>query len=507
MSIKRQTVWSLLPLLVTATISFFTMPLYLKYLGNEMYALWGYIATLSGMFSFADLGLGVAVGRYIGVALGKNDHAAVRGYWGTGNIIILPFLILIVLGFIGGGVWLGPRWFNVTSENASLLQCCFVAGGLGLFFTYYGQYWLILSQAYLDFKFISLLRVVMTLLQILPAIVLAYFTRNPLFMIMWGAFVSLLQLGVFIHHARRHYQLGFDLRAASLAKAREMAAYIGKVFLNLIGGSFFNSIDRVVLGRFATAAEFSPYFFAGNIAMRLQSLSLSVMGPVLYNTARVAENTREAAAKIYNDTFAFVFEWYLFAASWLILWHPVLLRFWLIHTMGQEQGVETARLVGPILVPLVIACGFTSVANISHSQLASLNRLGTALIFNVVSGLLAVFGVWIGWRHAGVVGAADGLMLSRLALVAQDLLTIRLVGAAGWLAPRTWLTIGWQGMVAGAFALIYLVLPANSFWLLVPALLHGILVTIWLLRHQLRKFIAGTSALGKFHAVMPDAKP
>ena len=72
-------------MLVTAAVGFFSLPMFLNYLGTEMYALWGYITTYTLMFGFADMGLGVVVGRYVGVALGKNDLAAVRGYWGTGN--------------------------------------------------------------------------------------------------------------------------------------------------------------------------------------------------------------------------------------------------------------------------------------------------------------------------------------------------------------------------------------------------------------------------------------
>ena len=109
MSVKRQSVWSLLPLLVTAAVGFFSLPLFLRYLGNNMYALWGYIVTFNGMFGFADMGLSVAVGRYISVALGRNDQDAVRGYWGTGNLIMIPFLTLVSLAFIGLGVWLGPK--------------------------------------------------------------------------------------------------------------------------------------------------------------------------------------------------------------------------------------------------------------------------------------------------------------------------------------------------------------------------------------------------------------
>src|SRR5580693_7471042 len=106
MSIKRQTVWGMLPMLVLSVVNIFSMPLFLRWLGADMYALWFYVITFSGMFGFADMGLGVAVGRYISVALGKNDLAAVRGYWGTGNLIMLPFLALVTLVFVGFGVWL-----------------------------------------------------------------------------------------------------------------------------------------------------------------------------------------------------------------------------------------------------------------------------------------------------------------------------------------------------------------------------------------------------------------
>jgi len=321
--------------------------------------------------------------------------------------------------------------------------------------------------------------------------VLAFFTKNPLLLILWSALVSLLQLGIFVWHARRKYHLGFNLHSASLARAREMAAYTGKNFLALIIGSLFGSIDRVILGKYAPPADFSPYFFSGNIAARLQGLSVAVMGPVFSNTARVVDSGREAAAKIYNETFAFIFEWYLLAAIWISLWHPVLLRLWLNHTMGTKLGGETAALVGPLLIPLVVACCLSAMANISNAQLASLNRLGVVIGSSTAAGLLAIVGVWVGWKTAGVVGAAYGFLLSRIAFLAQDLFAIRLLKAGGWLDVRTWLKVGAQGSVGAFFALSYFEFQHDSYWLLIPATLHGGLVAAWLLRQPLRKFTSG----------------
>jgi O-antigen/teichoic acid export membrane protein len=481
MSIKRQTLWSMAPLVVISMVNIFSVPLFLHSLGSEMYALWFYVITFSGIFGFADMGLGVAVGRYIGVALGKNDHEAVRSYWGTGNLILIPFLALVALAFIGIGAGLGPKWFNVSPDNANLLRACFVAGGFGLFFAYYGQYWLILSQAHLDFKFIGLLQIGTGLLQVIPCIALAFLTQNPLVLILWSVLIGLLQLGVFVWHTRRNYNLGFNLRTASLGRAREMAVYIGKNFAGLISGSFFGSIDRVILGKFAPAADFNPYTISANLGGRLQGLGTAVMGPVFHNTNRAVGNERNTAAKIYNETFSFVFEWYLLAAIWLGLWHPALLRLWL----GEEMGMRVA----PLLTPLVVACCISAIANISGAQLASLNRLGTAIGFSTTAGVLAMAGVWIGWHVAGVIGAAYGFLFSRIPFLAQDLFTIRLLKAGGWLDIHTWLKMSAQGLVGAVFALSYLALKHDSYWLLIPAALHGGLTAAWLLRHQLRKFI------------------
>src|SRR5688572_17933219 len=100
MSLKRQTMWNVVPLVVVRVVGFFSVPLIYRCLGDQMYALWGYVDTFTGMFGFADLGLGVAVGRYVGLALGKGDQAAAREYWGTGNLIALPLLGLMALLFM-----------------------------------------------------------------------------------------------------------------------------------------------------------------------------------------------------------------------------------------------------------------------------------------------------------------------------------------------------------------------------------------------------------------------
>src|SRR5262245_5677929 len=94
MSLKRQTLYIMSPLLVVSVVNIFSVPLFYRYFGEDLFALSGYIVTFTCMFGFADLGIGSAVGRYMGVALGAGDKTAAREYWGTGNLILLPLLAL-----------------------------------------------------------------------------------------------------------------------------------------------------------------------------------------------------------------------------------------------------------------------------------------------------------------------------------------------------------------------------------------------------------------------------
>ncbi len=488
MSLKRQTIWNMAPLLVVSAVNLFSVPLFYRYLGVEMYALWLYVATFTGLFGFADLGLGVAVGRYVGVALGRGDQAAVREYWGTGNMIAIPLLAVMGLVFAALGVAFGPKLINVSQVNVGLFRACFVAGGLGLFLSFYGQFWNILLQAHLDFKFASLVRAGTALLQVIPAVALAWATGSPLWVILWSVVVGALQLGLMAWYSRKHFHLGFDLRAARWARVHEMAAYTAKTFATLVAGSALGSIDRLVMGKLASTVDFAHYTICANVGARLQSLGTSVMGPVFHNTNRgLAGGNASSTAEIYNEMFDFTFGWYLLASIWSAMWHPVLLRVWL----GQELFGQVA----PLFAPMVAAFCINALAGISGSQLCSLNRVGTSLGFTIASGLMAAGGVFVGWQLAGVVGVAYGFLFSRVVLLAQDLYTIRLIKAAGWLSARTWLGVLAQCLVAGGFALAYMIFSRHSLWLLVPAALHAGLVGGWLLRRPLRKFLADNNLI------------
>jgi O-antigen/teichoic acid export membrane protein len=381
--------------------------------------------------------------------------------------------------FIVMGVTLGPKWFNVKPDDILLLRWAFAAGGVGLFLNYYSQFWNSLSQAHLDFKFLSIVSTTISLMQILPAIFWAWLTHNPLIIIIWGVFVSLLQLSIFVWHSRSHYGLGFNLRAASLQRLREMGSFTGKIFGTQLLNSVFGSIDRLLLGRLAPRADYAHYMISVNAGMRMVALTQSAMGPVFHNTSRaVSGGGKMSAAEIYNTTFRFIFGWCLLASVWVIVWHPLLLRLWL----GADLGSQVAPVFTPIFVALVIC----AIANISTSQLAPLNRAGTTLIFTAISIPVNIGCVLTGWHLYGIRGAAYGVLFARVVELARDIYFIRLVKAGGWLAPATWLHILVQGAIGLGFYLLARWMNGPLTTLLFLAALHFTGVALWLVRSNMK---------------------
>lgn len=483
MSVKRQTLWSMTPLLAVTVLNLISIPLFYRYLGADLYALIFYITSVSGSFGFADLGLGVAVGRYVGVELGRGDLESARSYWGTGNAFGIPLIASMAALFILLGFFFGPRWFNIDSSRVATLQWAFVVAGISLFFSYYGQFWNVLAQVNLDFRFISILRTVASIVQISGALVLAATTRSPVLIIGWNAALAAVQLFALMWHARRRYAFGMHWNLARLSRLREMAGYTTKTFFILLVNNVLGGLDRLALGRLAAPVDFAHYTICSNAGQRINGLSVSVMGPIFGNSSRaVGTGGNSKVAEIYEEAFDLMFGWLVLAAVWLIVWRHSVLTLWL--------GTNLAAAVEPILPPIVIAYCISAMSNISAAQLGPLNRVGIGLIIHIIAGVLVAVCVYLGWHLGGVVGVAYGFLASRIAFLAQDFIVIFLIRARGWLKPARGLHLALQLTLGAIF---WLLLRRFQFRLTTQfsfALLHGFAVATWLMRKDIGIFRA-----------------
>ncbi len=101
--------------------SLITVPLTLKYLGNERFGLWMTISSVLAMAAFADFGVGNGVLNLVAEAFGKDDMVAVRRAISSGFAILSSIAALLLLSFFA--IYPSVNWsafFRVASPQARL---------------------------------------------------------------------------------------------------------------------------------------------------------------------------------------------------------------------------------------------------------------------------------------------------------------------------------------------------------------------------------------------------
>ncbi|KAA6457847.1 hypothetical protein DYQ86_20975 [Acidobacteria bacterium AB60] len=86
--------------LVQVGTSLITVPLTLKYLGNERFGLWMTINSVLAMASFADFGVGNGVLTAVATAFGQDDMRGVRRVVSSGFVILSSIAALLLLSFL-----------------------------------------------------------------------------------------------------------------------------------------------------------------------------------------------------------------------------------------------------------------------------------------------------------------------------------------------------------------------------------------------------------------------
>jgi len=354
------------------------------------------------------------------VAMGANDDQAVKEYWSTGHVIVLPLVAFFALVFVGIGTIFGSEWLKVTGSDASTLRWAMVWGGVGLFFAYYGQMWFVLSAAHLDFRFLSILRSSLAMITTLGTVGVALVFKDAAWLIAYSAFLGTVQFVFLLRRGNTQYRLPVRFRDFKKSRLLEMLPYTLKTFAQLISRSVIGSLDRVMLGRLSPASDFAAYNVSLNIGSRVQGLSQAAMGPIFCNTTRgVGGDLARNPAEIYRESFQMLFPWYGLVIVWVSVWSQPLLDLWL-H--------KNAPVVGQSFPWIVAGCCLAAISNLAGSQLGPLNRVGTGLFFSLLSSGLSAILVIVGWYMDGLRGASIGFFLARLVFIAQDACVRKMLG-------------------------------------------------------------------------------
>ena len=99
--------------------SLITVPLTLKYLGNERFGLWMTISSVLAMAAFADFGIGNGVLNTVAKAFGRDDREGIRRAVSSGFVVLNMIAVLLLVSFFA--IYRFVNWadfFRVVSPQA-----------------------------------------------------------------------------------------------------------------------------------------------------------------------------------------------------------------------------------------------------------------------------------------------------------------------------------------------------------------------------------------------------
>lgn len=467
----------------TALIGLAVVPFYVKYLGQEGYGLIGFLATAQAVFQVLDLGLATGINREIAREAQSGNlsgapallHTVAAIYWAMAGVIALAMLAL--------SHSIAAHWLSAEKLAFGDLALAVTLIGLVIAARWPGQLYqgaLMGAQRIVVSSALSIALV--TLGSGGAVLVLAFVSPSVSAFLLWQAGVGLAY--TLAARAASWRILGRERVRIDRSQLRRIWRFSAGVTAITIAGMVLGQLDKLVLSKMLSLAEYGQYMIAFTLAGTLYLLSgplFNAVYPRFSGLVRSGETERLGQAyRLATRLLGAV----LFPLAMLLSVFPEeLIQAW----TGDAGLARGARLLLPILaigtalhgvmyVPfaLQLAYGTTRLQLTINALLLVIaapltvflvlhyGALGGALAWLSLHSLYMVFGTWLTHRHL-----LKGLGAKWIALdVGVPLAVSALVGllAHGWTASSDFsvparLACGAVWALI-AFALVVVVSPA-----------------------------------------------
>ncbi len=386
MSVKRNIVANYIGQGVASLLSLALVPVYIRYLGIEAYALVGLFAVIQSWLSLLDIGMGPTLGREMArYTAGTVAVQSLRDLLRSLELIYLGMAIMVAATLTVGAGWLAAHWLHVEQ-----LPVATVAGALSLLGAvvalrfceglYRSGIMGLQQQVWLNGATIvfALLRSVGAL------VVLALVSPTIHAFFVWQGLVSLLTLAATA--AKLHLALPRGDRPARFSPAalRQVRRFAGGVFGITLLGLLLTQVDKLLLSGLLGMADFGYYMLGSTVAGGLYLLGGPIVLAVAPRLVRLHEHGDMAAlASAYHKSSQLVAVVAGPAAMMLATFAPGVLYAW-------SGDPRLAAHTAPILALLALGTLLNALLQVPHQLQMAAGWTGLALRSNLVAVVVMV---------------------------------------------------------------------------------------------------------------------
>jgi len=419
MGIGRNLVAGFASSIWTALIGFAVIPFYVKYLGHEGYGLIGFLVTAQAVLQVLDLGLATNVNREVAREAQSGDlsgapallHTAATIYWAMAGVIALAMLAL--------SHFIAARWLSSETLAFDDLAYAVMLIGLVIAARWPGQLYQGALMGAQRIVVSSALNIALATLGSGGAVlVLAFVSPSVSALLLWQAGVGLAY--TLAARAASWRIIGRERVLHDGSQLRRIWRFSAGVTAITIAGMVLGQLDKVVLSKMLSLAEYGQYMIAFALAGTLYLFSGPVFNavyPRFSSLVRSGETERlEQAYRLGTRLLGAI----LFPLAMLLAVFPEeLVQAW----TGDPGLARSARLLLPFL-----AIG-TALHGVMHVPFALQLAYGTTRLQVAISAVLLLVAtpstVFLVLHYGALGGALAWLWLHSLYMVLGAWMTHR----------------------------------------------------------------------------------
>jgi O-antigen/teichoic acid export membrane protein len=473
--LRRNILWNGMGTVIPLMAGFVVAPFLVHRLGETGYGLWILIASLTGYFSFLDLGVRGSVGRNIAFHKARGDQEGVNTILSTALALLAGAAAVALLATVGVLV-LFFHLFEVPADQAENVRIALLIVGINLALTFPGNLFDATLWAFQRFDILNWIDI--------PAVLLRtgltfYVVGNGHGLVGLALITLATTLGSTAAKAvmsfRTDRSLRVRLRSIRFQAARSIYGYGIWLFILSVSRLVLSQVSPLIIGARLAVEQVTPFSIAARLITYATSLLVAATGvltPLM--TALHAEEKYDQQRRLFLDGGKFC----LVLALYFLAWFAFLGRPFIVLWVG--PALESAS---TLLLILAIAEIIPMSQWATHSMILGMGRHRVLALASIVENLAAIslalawvgpyglVGVCLalaipGVLCRGVVQVVFGCRLARVspgqygiqvllpAVAAAALPTVLLAALSQWAMPETWLQLA---LVTGVYSIAFLV--------------------------------------------------
>lgn len=402
-------IYNLIPQVWFLGLTVFTTPVVLHRLGVDAYGILSIVTIVAGYLAFLDLGLNVAVIKFIAAHDAKGERDEIRRVIQTALSVFLVMALAAAAAlcfFSASLARLLKTPESMQAEAALALRLSAVSFGVNLVMGVFSA----VPRALQRFDLINALNLILGTLQILGTVLLLVSGFGLRAVVVWGCALSVVSLITYVAFAKRllpHISLWPRFDAGEF---RELFKFSGFVMASNFTSVAAAHSEKLILGGLAPIAQVTYYAVPFNLASRVLTLIPNNLFSVLFPAfaAMGATDKPETIRAAYTRAFKLIFLAVAPIAILLIVFGSDLLRLWIDADMGSNGGPVLAVLGVAILINAPAWVSVTVGQSLGRPALVAASQV-VHLLTLIVCGLIFVprygaFGAALAWLAGNLIG-------------------------------------------------------------------------------------------------------